>query len=192
MIKKSRFRRLDRARGCRRASGAIALADGAGTNEAFVDGSIKPGEARQEEVQAGCRSRCSYRGSGRRQRPAVESAGRVHLVPKNIKFDFNAGDVCSTLPPSGSTPDQAKDACPPARIGVRRGRGPGPGLPGPIDDIVVSVFRGPDKKGIQLHTYSPTLRPGVADGRRLDREVERRQQVRLRAEGARTLRRPAR
>ena len=26
-----------------------------------------------------------------------------------------------------------------------------------IDDLTVSVFRGPDKRGIQLHTASPTL-----------------------------------
>ena len=31
-----------------------------------------------------------------------------------------------------------------------------PGVP-LIDDVTVSVFRGPTKKGIQLHTYSPTL-----------------------------------
>ena len=31
---------------------------------------------------------------------------------KNIKFDFNAGSVCTTLPPSGSTPEQARAACP--------------------------------------------------------------------------------
>jgi hypothetical protein len=69
----------------------------------------------------------------------------------------DAGSVCTTLPPSGSTTQQARDACPAdSYLGAGVAEVQGPGI-APITDIVVSVFRGPDKNGIQLHTYSPTL-----------------------------------
>jgi len=139
-------------------AGAIALADGASTNTAFVDGSVKPAKLDKKKYKpislfSGVRTEVPTGVNGLQSNPLVEYIS----YPKNVKFDFKAGDVCTTLPPSGSTTDQARDACPPSSyLGSGEAEVQGPGI-APITDITVSVFRGPDKKGIQLHTYSPTL-----------------------------------
>jgi hypothetical protein len=137
---------------------SIAYADGVSENDAQVQGSIKPTKLSKKEYKpvslfSGVITRTTV--DGTQSNPASEYIS----YPKNIKFDFNAGDVCTSLPPSGSTPDQAKAACPKSSfLGSGSARVERPNLPSnPIADIVVSVFRGPDKKGIQLHTYSPTL-----------------------------------
>ena len=136
----------------------IAYADGVSENNAEVQGSIKPTKLSKKEYKpvalfSGVVTRTTV--DGAQFNPASEYIS----YPKNVKFDFNAGDVCTALPPSGSTPDQAKAACPKSSfLGSGSARVERPNLPAnPINDIVVSVFRGPDKKGIQLHTYSPTL-----------------------------------
>jgi hypothetical protein len=136
----------------------LALADGASTNEAAVDGSISPTKLDKKKYKpislfSGVRTTVPGGVTGTQSNPIVEYIS----YPKNVKFDFDAGAVCTTLPPSGSTAQQARDACPADSYlgsGVAEVQGPGVGT---INDIVVSVFRGPDKTGIQLHTASPTL-----------------------------------
>jgi hypothetical protein len=136
----------------------IAFADGVSENEAQVQGEIKPTKLSKKEYKpvslfSGVATQTTV--DGTQFNPVSEYLS----YPKNIKFDFNAGDVCDTLPPSGSTPQQARSACPnDSYLGSGAARVERPNNPAnPIDDVVVSVFRGPDKKGIQLHTYSPTL-----------------------------------
>jgi hypothetical protein len=138
-------------------AGTLAYADGASENTAFVDGSVKPKKLDKKKYKpvslfSGVRTETNI--TGLQQNPAVEYIS----YGKNVKFDLNAPDLCSTLPPNGSTPEQAKAACPPKSYlgqGVAAVQAPG-GAP-PIDDLIVSVFAGPAKGGIQLHTYSPTL-----------------------------------
>jgi hypothetical protein len=156
VIKKSRFLV---AIGAVVALGVSSLAFAAGTdNNAFVDGSISPKKLDKKKYKpvnlfSGVRTEAPGGVTGTQSNPLVEYLS----YPKNLKFDFDAGDVCTALPPSGSTPDQAKAACPPSSyIGSGEAEVQGPGIP-PITDIVVSVFRGPEPNGIQLHTYSPTL-----------------------------------
>ena len=138
--------------------GSLAFADGASNNTAFVDGGVTPKKLDKKKYKpinlfSGVRTEVTGGVNGLQANPASEYIS----YDKNIKFDFNAGDVCTTLPPSGSTPDQAKAACPPSSyLGSGDAEVQGPGIP-PITDVVVSVFRGPAKNGIQLHTYSPTL-----------------------------------
>lgn len=157
MIKKSRFVLaigLVLALGV----GSLAFADGASDNTAFVDGGVTPKKLDKKKFKpvnlfSGVRTEVTGGVNGLQANPTVEYIS----YDKNIKFNFNAGDVCTTLPPSGSTPDQAKAACPPSSyLGSGEAEVQGPGIP-PITDIVVSVFRGPAKNGIQLHTFSPTL-----------------------------------
>ena len=157
MIKKSRFVLaigLVLALGV----GSLAFADGASDNTAFVDGGVTPKKLDKKKFKpvnlfSGVRTEVTGGVNGLQANPTVEYIS----YDKNIKFDFNAGDVCTTLPPSGSTPDQAKAACPKSSyLGSGEAEVQGPGIP-PITDITVSVFRGPAKNGIQLHTFSPTL-----------------------------------
>lgn len=164
MIKKSRF---VASIGLVMALGmsTVAFATGATDNTPFVDGSVSPSKLDKKKYKpvnlfSGVRTEANV--DGTQANPAVEYIS----YGKDIKFDFKAGDVCQTLPPSGSTPDQAKDACPSSSyLGSGAASVQFPGLP-LIDDVVVSVFRGctaecdpgiSPKKGIQLHTYSPQL-----------------------------------
>jgi hypothetical protein len=156
VIKKSRF---VLALGLSMALGvsALAFADGASDNDAFVDGSIKKTKLPKKdyvknELFSGVRTE-THAPLGTQSNPLTEYLS----YPKNLKFDFNAGAVCTTLPPSGSTPEQAQAACPKdSYIGKGAAEVIQPSG-ARITDIVVSVFRGPEKNGILLHTFSPTL-----------------------------------
>ena len=155
MLKKSRF---VLATGLVVAVGAssMALADGVSENTAFVDGKVSPSKLDKKKYKpiklfSGVRTETTV--NGLQKNPTVEYIS----YPKNVKFDFNAGAVCTTLPPSGSTAQQARDACPAdSYLGQGAAEVQGPGI-APITDIVVSVFRGPAKNGILLHTSSTTL-----------------------------------
>jgi hypothetical protein len=138
---------------------AFAFATGATDNQPAVDGQITPTKLDKKKYKpislfSGVRTTFPGGSPNGTQSNAVSE---FISYPKNIKFDFDAGSVCTTLPPSGSTTQQARDACPAdSYLGAGVAEVQGPGI-APITDIVVSVFRGPDKNGIQLHTYSPTL-----------------------------------
>jgi hypothetical protein len=138
-------------------AGGSASADGVSENEAIVLGSAKPTKLDKKkykpiEMFSGVRTLTNI--DGFQSNPVSEYLS----YPRNGKFDFNAGDVCTALPPSGSTPEQAQAACPEdSYIGTGHAEVWGPGNVPTAPDLTVSVFRGPDKRGIQLHTYSPTL-----------------------------------
>jgi hypothetical protein len=156
VIKKSRF---VLALGLVMALGVSGLAfgDGASDNDAFVDGSLKKTKLPKKdyvknELFSGVRTE-THATLGTQSNPLTEYLS----YPKNMKFDLNAGSTCDTLPPSGSTPEQAQAACPKDSY-VGKGAAEVIQPSGArIQDIVVSVFKGPAKNGIQLHTYSPTL-----------------------------------
>jgi hypothetical protein len=155
VIKKSRFA-LALGMVLALAFAGVAFGDGATDNVAKVEGSVKPNKLSKNDYKpvtlfSGVATEANV--TGTQANPAAEYIS----YGKNVKFDFNAGDVCTALPPSGSTPDQAKAACPKtAYLGSGHASVQFPGL-ALIDDVTVSVFRGPTKKGIFLHTYSPTL-----------------------------------
>jgi hypothetical protein len=137
----------------------LAFSTGATDNKPEVDGTISPTKLDKKkfkpiELFSGVRT--TFPG-GAPNGTQSNAASEFISYPKNIKFDFDAGAVCTTLPPSGSTSQQARDACPAdSYLGEGAAEVQGPGI-APITDIVVSVVRGPAKNGIQLHTYSPTL-----------------------------------
>jgi hypothetical protein len=133
----------------------IAYGTGATDNVAKVEGSVKPTKLDKTKYKpvalfSGVHTDLNITGT------QVNSASEYISYGKNIKFDLNAGPVCRSLPPSGSTPEQAQAACPKdSYIGSGHATVVFPGIT--IDDVTVSVFHGPTKNGIQLHTYSPTL-----------------------------------
>jgi hypothetical protein len=81
---------------------------------------------------------------------------------KLVKVDPTAVPQCTSLPPSGSTPQQAKDACGKSYLGSGTAELTTPGG-GKISDVVVTSFAGKqagdtrNDPGVLLHTYSPTL-----------------------------------
>lgn len=141
---------------------AIAVAAGADENEAFVDGSVKPAKLDKKKYKpvslfTGVRTTVTGGVTGAQSNPVSEYLS----YPKNVKFNLNAADICTALPASGSTAEQARAACPKKSfLGSGVGEVQGPGI-APITDIVVSVFRGPGKNGVQLHTASGTLGPAA-------------------------------
>ena len=165
MIKKSRFV-LALAATVSLAVSAIAFGDGTSENNAVVLGAVtqKKQDAKKYkpvDFFAGVETTVNGGVSGTQQNAATE----VLLFGSNIKFDIDSTPVCAALPPSGSTPEQAKAACPQSFLGSGRAQvtRPGGAL---IDDIEVSLFHGgpgnagqgpPKQNAIMLHTYSPTL-----------------------------------
>jgi hypothetical protein len=136
---------------------SVAFGTGATDNQAFVDGKLKKTTLPKKkyvknQLFLGVRTETNAP-LGTQSNPAVENIS----FGKNIKFDLKAGAECSTLPPSGSTAQQARDACPKkSYLGSGEAELIQPNGQR-ITDVVVSVFKGPQSNGIQLHTASPTL-----------------------------------
>ena len=144
---------------------AVAYADGDGDNDAFVDGKVKPNELDQRKfkpVQFFTGVRTEGPVTGAQQNPEKE----VISFGKNIKFDLGAAPNCSA-PIEGQTTAGAKAACPDeSNIGSGEAAVAFPDgddadtEPDVVNDIVVTVFKGPGKKEVRLHTYSNSL-PGA-------------------------------
>jgi hypothetical protein len=137
---------------------AIAYADGASENDASVTGSVKPKKLDKKKFKkvnfnTGVVTESDTIGPGH---PNPESE-LIHFG-KNIKFKNSSAPVCTTVPAPGSTPQQARDACP-AKSYLGSGNAKVFAAGGtPVDEtIVVSTFNGPGAKQIQLHTYSDVL-----------------------------------
>ena len=139
------------------ATSAVAFGDGASDNEASVDGKVKKTTLPKKDyvknqLFTGVRTETNAV-LGTQSNPASETIN----FGKNIKFDLKAGSECSSLPPSGSTAQQARDACPKdSYLGSGDAEVIQPNG-SRIQDITVSAFKGPQQNGIQLHTASPTL-----------------------------------
>jgi hypothetical protein len=138
---------------------ALALADGAGDNEAFVDGSVKPRKLDKKEYKP-----IALFTEVRTEGPVTAVTG-THQNPEKelIEFDrdgawrSNAAPLCTAnIETPGLTTDQARGMCP---AGSYIGSGEAEVNLGParVSDITVSVFNGPAKNEIRLHTSSPTL-----------------------------------
>jgi hypothetical protein len=149
---------------------AIAYADGTSQNDAFVDGKVtnkkkpklSPKKFKKVEFNTGVRTETdTLEADGSHPDPAAEKIS----FGKNIKFKNSAAPVCTTVPAPGSTPAEARAACPAkSYLGgggakVFTADGPDAGTePDPLDeDVVVSAFNGPGANQIQLHTWSAVL-----------------------------------
>src|SRR5918996_2335752 len=96
---------------------AIAYADGTSQNDAFVDGKVtnkkkpKLSKKKSKKVQfnTGVRTETdTLEADGSHPDPAAEKIS----FGKNIKFKNGAAPVCTTVPAPGSTPAEARAACP--------------------------------------------------------------------------------
>jgi hypothetical protein len=164
VIKKSRFA-LTLTAVIAVAFAGIAVGDGVSENDAKVVGSVKPTKLDKKKYKpvtlfTGVETSVQGGVTGTQQNPITENIS----FGKNIKFDLGATPACPGLPGSGSTPEQAKAACPDSYLGGGTAEVTPPGGGAPINDIVVSLFhggpgnaRGGVSNAILLHTYSPTL-----------------------------------
>lgn len=139
------------------ASIAIAGGTGADENIAAVDGKITPSKLSNKKFKP-VASFLGVRNSkghidGMQSNPASERLS----FSKNIKVDLSKAPRCTAALPNGSTPQFAKNACPPKSFlgsGEAEVTAPGPTV---IAEPVVSVFNGPGKNQLRLHTYDPAL-----------------------------------
>ena len=139
------------------ASIAIAGGTGADENIAAVDGKITPSKLSNKKFKP-VASFLGVRNSkghidGMQSNPASERLS----FSKNIKVDLSKAPRCTAALPNGSTPQFAKNACPPKSFlgsGEAEVTAPGPTV---IAEPVVSVFNGPGRNQLRLHTYDPAL-----------------------------------
>jgi hypothetical protein len=132
---------------------AIAYADGASENTAFVDGKFKPTKLDKKKYKpinffVGVRTTGPIPG----ENPEAEYIS----FGKNLKWKGNAAPTCSA-PIEFQSTDAAKGACPPGSV-----LGSGDAsieLPGGLvyHGITVTAFNGPGKNQVRLHTYDPRL-----------------------------------
>jgi hypothetical protein len=142
---------------------AIAYADGTSQNDAFVDGQVtkknKPKLSKKKfkkvDFNTGVRTTADSQAPGH----PIPAEELIHFS-KNIKFKLSKATPCTTVPGPGSTPSEARNACPAKSFlgsGTAEVKAPGTPPADFADDVIVTTFAGPGSNGIQLHTYSPTL-----------------------------------
>ena len=134
---------------------ALAQADGASENQAFVDGKVNPAKLDKRKFKpinlfTGVRTQANV--DGMQANPPSEYIS----FGKNVKLKPKRAPLCTAALPNGATPEQARSMCPrKSYLGSGHGTVQFPGIL--ADDVIVSVFNGPAKGELRLHTYSPTL-----------------------------------
>ncbi len=158
------------------ATAGIALADGASDNDAVVDGKVTPSKLSKKRLKPvnlflGVRN-SSDQITGGQSNPASE----LISVSKNVKIKLGKTPLCTADLANGTTTEFAREQCPnKSYIGKGKAEvtaptaacGPGATEPCVIGEPVVSVFHGPTKNELILHTYSPNLGPAspIVDGK---------------------------
>jgi hypothetical protein len=152
-------------------TGIAYAGGGASTHDAFVDGAVtkkkkpklSPKKFKKVDFMTGVRTTGGI--TGTQANPAAEKIS----FGKNIKFKSGAAPTCSATFTPGSTPSEARAACPgksflgsgTAAVFAPDGGDAG-SEPDPVDEnIVVSAFNGPGSNQIRLHTYSVPLGPAA-------------------------------
>ena len=134
----------------------FAQADGVSENQAVADGRVSPDKLDRKDFKrvnlfTGVRTQTTVDGTQANPKSEFISFGR------NVKLKPNRAPRCSAALPNGATPDQARSMCPrKSYLGKGRATVQFPSL-APTDDVIVSVFNGPGRNELRLHTYSPTL-----------------------------------
>ena len=139
------------------AAGGYALANGADDNQAFVDGSVKPSKLKQRKFTpvnlfVGVRTEGPVTGTQENPEQEYISFGT------NIKWRSKNAPVCTAnIEVPGLTTEQARALCP-GRSYIGSGAAEvALSNTSRVSDITVSVFNGPGRNEVRLHTASPTL-----------------------------------
>jgi hypothetical protein len=139
----------------------LAFADGASENSVTVLGKITPKKLDKKKYKPVT----LYSGvttSTTHVVPGQQNAEKVTVeYPKNIKYDYDAGPVC-TASIAQTTTEQALALCPDgSAIGTGVSHANAGHGPDEISDVVVTVFHGPAENHLRLHAYTPTFGPGL-------------------------------
>ena len=140
---------------------AIAYADGATDNTAFVDGEVTPRKLDRKKykpIALFTEVRTEGRVDGTQENPEAEYIE----YDRDGRWRSKAAPLCEApIETPGLTVEQARAMCPP---GSYIGSGDAEvalNATARIDDITVSVFNGPEDNQVRLHTSSPTLGPAA-------------------------------
>jgi hypothetical protein len=136
---------------------AVAGGTGAAENIAAVDGKVTPSKLSKKKFKPvnlflGVRNSNGHI-DGMQSNPASEFIA----ISKNVKVKLSKAPKCTAPLAPGTPTAQAKAACPGKSFlgsGVAEVTAAGPTV---IAEPVVSVFNGPGKNQLRLHTYSPAL-----------------------------------
>jgi hypothetical protein len=147
---------------------AVAGSTGADLNDARVLGNVTPKKLPKKKfvpiaLYLGVQNSPDSTGN-----EDANAASERIAWSKNIKVDLGNAPRCDAPLPNGSTTEFARNACP-ARSYLGGGDavvyaptaacGPGATEPCVAAEPVVSVFNGPDRGELRLHTYSSDLGP---------------------------------
>jgi len=152
---------------------AVAGMTGAEINEAVVVGEVSPSKLDKKKfkpVNLFLGVENSPESAGQQQ---TNPKSELIEVSKNVKFNLSKAPTCNEPLPNGTTSEEARDICPDgsflgegtATVHAADSSPACPGDEGPcvVGDQVVSVFNGPGKDDLRLHTYgtlgvaSPTV-----------------------------------
>jgi hypothetical protein len=130
----------------------------AAVNTAAVDGKVTPKKLDTKKFKPvnlflGIRNSYGTAHTGTQSNPAAENIS----FSKNIKVSLGKAEPCPVTLANGTPTEQAKQQCPPKSFigsGLAEVQAPGGAV---IAEPVVSVFVGPGKNDLQLHTYDPDL-----------------------------------
>ena len=137
---------------------ALAYADGVSENTAFVDGGIKP-----KKLDPKKRTPIALFSGVRTETDSVDGT-QANPEAELIEYDADgkwkstAAPFCTAnIETPGLTAEQARDLCP-AKSYIGSGEAEvALNDSARIGDITVSVFNGPERNQVRLHTSSPTL-----------------------------------
>ena len=136
---------------------AIAGGTGASENNPGVQGKVTPSKLAKKKFKPVNLLLGVTNSNGHIDGTQSNPAKEFIALSKNIKVNLKKAPRCTAALPNGSTPQFAKNACPAKSFlgsGVAEVTAPGPTV---IAEPVVSVFNGPGKNQVRLHTYDPGL-----------------------------------
>jgi len=146
---------------------AVAGGTGAAENEAAVDGKVTPSKLDKKKFKPvnlflGVRN-SNTQIDGLQENPASEFIA----ISKNVKVNLSKAPRCTVPIDNGTPTAQAKAMCPKKSFlgkGDAEVTAPGPTV---IAEPVVSVFNGPGKNELRLHTYDEALAEAspIVDGK---------------------------
>jgi len=150
------------------ACAGLAVADGAGENDAKVIGNVNPKKLDKKKFKPialtlGVQNSLNLTGQG------ANPTSELIKVSKNVKINLKRAPRCTAPIPNGTPPAQARQLCPPkSLIGTGKAAVAAPGIApqcgGDLENPPcvfarpdVLVFNGPGRNQVRLHTYHPLL-----------------------------------
>jgi hypothetical protein len=146
---------------------AVAGGTGASENNPGVQGKVTPSKLDKKKFKPVNLFLGVTNSNGHIDGSQSNPASEFIALSKNVKVKLSKAPRCTAALPNGTTPAQAKAMCPgKSYLGGGKAEVTAPG-PTVIARPTVSVFNGPGRNQLRLHTYDPALGPAspIVNGR---------------------------